>query len=194
MTQPSGAEFSGADVSGAGAIRASDADRDAAAEKLADAVATGRLTLADHDRRLDALFAAVTTDQLAAVTADLPALPAQRSALYRAVDTHRCVVVGGQVQRAGRFSIGRFCSVFAAFGRVDLDLRAAVPTQDQVTLTVRGLGGTVAIIVPAGWRLQDDVFVLGTRQAIERDGGDARAPILRVHGMVLGGTYRLTES
>jgi Domain of unknown function (DUF1707)/Cell wall-active antibiotics response 4TMS YvqF len=189
MTEPSGAQ-----PLGAGAVRASDADRDAAAEKLADAVATGRLTLADHDKRLDALFAAVTTDQLAAVTADLPALPVRRGALYRAVDTHRCVVVGGQAQRAGRFSIGRFCSVLAAFGRIDLDLRNAVPTQDQVTLTVRGLAGTVSIIVPAGWRLQDDVFVLGTRQAIERSEGDPQAPILRIHGVVLGGTYRLTET
>jgi hypothetical protein len=187
-------ETSGAQPLGPGAIRVSDADRDAAAEKLADAVATGRLTLADHDQRLDALFAAVTTDQLAAVTADLPALPARRGALYRAVDTHRCVVVGGRVQRGGRFSIGRFCSVLAAFGRVDLDLRTAVPTQDQVTLNVRGLAGTVAIIVPPGWRLQDDVLVIGTRQAIERPGGDASAPMLRVHGLVLGGTFRLTET
>ena len=39
-------------------LLASDADRDAAASALADAVAAGRLSLAEHNTRLDALFAA----------------------------------------------------------------------------------------------------------------------------------------
>ena len=105
-------------------ILASDADRDEAASALADAVASGRLSLADHNARLNALFAARTQDQVpAAVTADLPALPARRGALYRAVDPYRCVVIGGSAQRAGRFAIGRFCSLTAAFGSFDLDLR-----------------------------------------------------------------------
>jgi hypothetical protein len=184
MTEPGGTE----------ALRASDADRDAAAEKLAEAVATGRLSLADHNARLDAMFAAVTSDQLAAVTADLPALPVRRSGLYRAVDAHRCIAVGGQAARAGRFSIGRFCNVVAVFGRVDLDLRAAVPTQDQVTLTVRGVAGTIAIVVPPGWQVRDEVVVLGSRRAIERPDGNDRAPLLAVRGTVLGGSYTLTEA
>jgi hypothetical protein len=117
-------------------ILASDADRDEAASALADAVASGRLSLADHNARLDALFAARTQDQVAAVTADLPALPARRGALYRAVDPYRCVVIGGSAQRAGRFAIGRFCSLTAAFGSFDLDLRTAAPSQDEITLTV----------------------------------------------------------
>lgn len=60
--------------------RASDADRDAAAGALADAVAAGRLSLAEHNTRLDALFAAVTEDQVSAVVADLPARPVRRTA------------------------------------------------------------------------------------------------------------------
>lgn len=62
-------------------ILASDADRDAAAGALADAVAAGRLSLADHSGRLDALFAARTRDQVLALTADLPALPVRRGGL-----------------------------------------------------------------------------------------------------------------
>jgi Domain of unknown function (DUF1707) len=176
------------------AIRASDADRDAAAEALAEAVASGRLSLADHNARLDAMFAAVSADQVAAVTADLPALPARRGALYRAADPYHCVVIAGQAQRAGRFRIGRFCSAVAVFGRLDLDLRAAVPGQDQVTLTVRSLAGTVAIIVPPGWRVQDEVLVLGTRRAIERKGGNAVAPLLKLTGIVLGGSFQLSDA
>ena len=89
-------------------LLASDADRDAAASALADAVAAGRLSLAEHNTRLDALFAARTQDQVAAVTTDLPALPVRRGALYRAVDPYRCVVIGGSARRVGRFPIGRF--------------------------------------------------------------------------------------
>ena len=44
-------------------ILASDADRDAAASALADAVAAGRLSLADHEPRLNDLFAAKTVDR-----------------------------------------------------------------------------------------------------------------------------------
>src|SRR5215472_10649461 len=105
------------------AVRASDADRDAAAEALADAVASGRLSLAEHSSRLDAMYAAVTANEVAAVVADLPSLPAKRSGLYRAVDPHKVMVIGGQAQRAGRFRIGRFCSSTAIFGSVDIDLR-----------------------------------------------------------------------
>lgn len=177
-----------------GAIRASDADRDAAAEALAEAVASGQLSLAEHNARLDVMFAAVTSDQVAAVTADLAARPARRGALFRAVDPYRCVVIGGHAQRAGRFRIGRFCSAIAIFGRLDLDLRAARPSQDEVTLTVRAAAATVTIIVPPDWRVQDQVLVLGTRRAIDRSDERGSGPLLRLRGTVVGGTFRLSEA
>src|ERR1700678_3929322 len=110
-------------------ILASDADRDAAASALADAVAAGRLSLEEHNARLAALFAARPQDQLSAVTADLPALAVKRGALYRAVDPYRCVVIGGSASRVGRFPIGRFCGVTAAFAGFDLAPAAAAPSQ-----------------------------------------------------------------
>jgi hypothetical protein len=174
-------------------IRASDADRDAAASALADAVAAGRLSLAEHNTRLDALFSAATAGQVAAVTADLPALPARRGALYRAVDPHRCVVIGGSARRVGRFAIGRFCSVTAAFGGLDLDLRAAVPSQEEITLTVRSVAARVAITVPPGWRVVNQVFVAGRRQAMDDREGKPGQPVLRLSGACLGGTFVLTQ-
>ena len=174
-------------------ILASDADRDAAASALAEAVAAGRLSLADHDARLDALFAARTQDQVSAVTADLPALPVRRSGLYRAVDQHRCVVIGGSAQRAGRFPIGRFCTVTVAFGGLDLDLRAAVPSQEEITLTVWGLAARVSIVVPANWRVTNQVFVAGSSQAMADRDGSPGEPLLRLRGTCLGGSFRLAQ-
>ncbi len=176
-----------------GAVRASDADRDAAAEALADAVASGRLSLTEHSARLDAMYAAATSGQVAAVVADLPSLPAKRSGLYKAVDPYKIVVVGGQAQRAGGFRIGRFCSVIALFGRIDVDLRTAVLSQDQVTITVRSLASSVSIIVPKGWRVQEQVFVLGSRSAIDSRDDLSNAPMIRLRGTMLGGSFKLSD-
>ena len=56
-------------------VRASDADRDAAAGLLNEAFAEGRLTADEHDQRLSAAYAARTWQQLRQLTADLPASP-----------------------------------------------------------------------------------------------------------------------
>jgi DUF1707 SHOCT-like domain len=174
-------------------IRAGDADRDAAASPLADAVAAGRISLTEHNARLDALFAAVTRDQVAAVTADLPALPVKRTALYRAADPYRCVVIGGSARRVGRFSVGRFCTLAVAFGSLDLDLRAAVPSQAEIGLTVWGVAARVGITVPAGWQVINQVAVLGASRAIADTQGGAGQPLLRLRGACVGGTFSLTQ-
>jgi len=67
-------------------MRASDADRDAAAVALGEHYARGRLTLGELDARLDAALTAITHGELSQVTQDLPdltMLPAQ-VALFRA--------------------------------------------------------------------------------------------------------------
>ena len=56
-------------------VRASDADRDAAAGLLNEAFAEGRLTADEHDQRLSAAYAARTWEQLRQLIADLPAPP-----------------------------------------------------------------------------------------------------------------------
>ena len=52
--------------------RASDADRDAAAGLLNEALAEGRLTADEHEQRLSAAYAARSWQQLHQLTADLP--------------------------------------------------------------------------------------------------------------------------
>jgi uncharacterized protein DUF1707 len=54
-------------------IRASDAEREAVADRLREAATTGLLTLAEADERQAAAYAAVTRDELGPLTADLPA-------------------------------------------------------------------------------------------------------------------------
>lgn len=63
-------------LAGAGApqMRASDADRDAAAAVLGAAFAEGRLTADEHGERLRAAYAARSWQQLRQLTVDLPGL------------------------------------------------------------------------------------------------------------------------
>jgi hypothetical protein len=58
------------------AMRASDADRDACAERLAIALQEGRLDLAEYHDRLTLAMRAKTMGDLAPLTGDLPAPPA----------------------------------------------------------------------------------------------------------------------
>ncbi|WP_020502182.1 DUF1707 SHOCT-like domain-containing protein [Sciscionella marina] len=53
-------------------MRASDAEREAVAGRLADAMGEGRLDLAEYEHRLDRANQAVTTDELDALHGDLP--------------------------------------------------------------------------------------------------------------------------
>jgi Domain of unknown function (DUF1707) len=54
-------------------LRASDADREQAAERLSHATAEGRLTADELEERLEALYAARTYGELDPLVADLPA-------------------------------------------------------------------------------------------------------------------------
>jgi hypothetical protein len=63
------------------AVRASDAERDQAAEVLRAAYADGRLTRAELDERIAAAYAAKTRADLSGLTSDLPgAISAERGA------------------------------------------------------------------------------------------------------------------
>jgi hypothetical protein len=64
-------------------LRASDADRDATADRLRRHHTDGRLDQDEFQERLDRCFAAKTMGELAELTRDLPADPAQRGATGR---------------------------------------------------------------------------------------------------------------
>ena len=71
-------------TSGEPAVRASDAERDQAAEILRVAYAEGRLTRAELDERTGAAYAAKTRADLSGLTSDLPgAVPAEATAYGR---------------------------------------------------------------------------------------------------------------
>jgi hypothetical protein len=78
-------------------MRASDADREAAADRLRDAHAEGRLSIDEFQERFDEAYAAKTLGELAVVTRDLPV---GSGALAAAADRPPTPYVGrGHVRR-----------------------------------------------------------------------------------------------
>jgi hypothetical protein len=93
------------------APRASDADRDIAADILCAAVGDGRLTLDELDERLGAALSARTTTELAALIADLPGRrpvpppqrtePATRWSLIQSLADARPALTSATASRCG---------------------------------------------------------------------------------------------
>jgi hypothetical protein len=101
---------------GCGRFRASDADRDQVIDVLKAAFVQGRLTKDEFDARVGAALASRTYADLAAHTADLPAVllgaqpmrePARRSArpqMTKVVRSRACVIIAAG-RRAGSFCL-----------------------------------------------------------------------------------------
>ena len=91
-------------------LRIGDADREAAAARLREHYAQGRLTLEEFNQRLDAVFAATTEGQLRHITRDLPHVPAPGTALPVAAHagrerSRRDYQSGGWRPRLGLFPV-----------------------------------------------------------------------------------------
>lgn len=74
-------------------LRAADADRQAAAERLGGAVAEGRLDLDEYEERLQHAYAARTYGELDRLLADLPPTPAPEPPRASPAITARSLIV-----------------------------------------------------------------------------------------------------
>jgi Domain of unknown function (DUF1707)/Cell wall-active antibiotics response 4TMS YvqF len=127
-----------------GAVRASDAERDATVERLRDAAAEGRLTLEELADRIEAASRAVTRGELTLLLSDLPApLPAIQAdvAPVRAL---------GDVKRSGAWVVPAQSRYRSWMGHIKLDLREARISGPEVHIHAWALFGTIDLLVPEG--------------------------------------------
>jgi hypothetical protein len=134
-------------TAGCGRYRASDADRDQVIDVLKAAFVQGRLTKDEFDARVGATLAARTYADLAAHTADIPAVllgaqplrePARgpaRPQLTKVVRSRACVIIA-----AGRRA-GSFC---LAVGGVSHPQAWSVASQQKTQDRVVGVWGSAA--------------------------------------------------
>ncbi|EFL32418.1 conserved hypothetical protein [Streptomyces viridochromogenes DSM 40736] len=152
-------------------LRASDADRERVAEILRDALAEGRLDMAEFEERLDATYAARTYGELAPITRDLPAagVTAPAVSLTKEPATTEAGgagwpgrITGGEgsstwavavmsgFQRKGRWTMPRKFTCFAFWGGGEIDLREANFADREVEINAIAIMGGVDVIVPPG--------------------------------------------
>ncbi|MER8220097.1 DUF1707 domain-containing protein [Streptomyces sp. NPDC094143] len=148
-------------------LRASDADREKVADVLRDALAEGRLDMAEFEERLDATYRARTYGELAPITRDLPvpgvtAPVVSLSKEPAAGPGWSGRIVGGEgsstwavavmsgFQRKGRWTMPRRFTCFAFWGGGEIDLREADFTEREVEINAIAIMGGVEVVVPPG--------------------------------------------
>jgi hypothetical protein len=184
-----------------GNLRASDADREQVATVLSTAYAEGRLTLEEHDERVDQLMAAKTFDDLIPITRDLvvigtpTAVAAPQPSSRFTIDTtaqnsqsDKMIAIFGGITRSGKWRVRKNIQALALFGGMDLDLRNAIFEAPVVEISGFWCFGGLDIKVPEGIDVRDQTAgVFGGTDI--RDIGDPApgAPILVIKGMTLFG-------
>jgi len=192
-------------------LRASNADREAVAQKLQSAMAEGRLTVNELQERLDVVYASKTLAELEPVTWDLPGhtdlvpkspvlpqrvVPAPAGApaagLARVVggtptSTVAIGVMSGAT-RNGPWVLPVQFTALAIMGGVDLDLTNASFASREVTITAVAVMGGIDITVP------EDITVVvngfGFMGAFEDNANvraDPNGPVVRINGLALMG-------
>ena len=179
------------------AILASNAERDAAAQRLQVAFAEQRLTDEEFDQRIRAALTARTTADLDQLTADLPADVPGLSQAGLAVPGRKpgrfVVTFKNSIRRSGRWPVPKKL-VFGVYkGTGLLDLRAADLTAPVTTIRAVIYKSRTEIVLPPGVQLE--LGGLGVSadcdpaaQAIRPD-----APVVRVVGYGYKSTIGVTN-
>lgn len=193
-------------------LRASDADRERVAEVLRDAVAEGRLDMAEFEERLDATYQARTYGELTPITRDLPGAGVTAPAVSmvkrpagggswpdRIVggegSSRWGVAVMGGFQRRGRWTVPRQFNSFAFWGGGELDLREANFAGREVVLNCVAIMGGVNVIVPPGVEVvvRGIGIMGGFDHGQEGVPGDPGAPRVIIQGFAFWGGVGVTR-
>ncbi|MDT0278394.1 DUF1707 domain-containing protein [Blastococcus goldschmidtiae] len=147
---PAGRGPGDAEVAG---VRASDQDRETLVARLQQALAEGRLDLDEFGQRAGAAYAAVTTAELAALVADLPAEAPVEIVGTRAPEEQTSVF--GDITLAGP-TVPRRASTVSGDVRMDLRGLRTVPRKrevlpaDRLDLYLSTVFGDVDVVVAEG--------------------------------------------
>ncbi|MGY1829202.1 DUF1707 domain-containing protein [Geodermatophilus sp. SYSU D01180] len=165
------------------AVRASDAEREAAVTRLQTALAEGRITVDEFGERAQAAYAATTTDQLAPLLADLPAAPQVEIVGSRPPATRAAVV--GDVRLDARTPLPR--RVRTGIGDIRVDLRDLRTDAEVVELELTTVIGDVDVVVAEGVEAELDGWtVIGDRKVglapVPRLAGTPRV-VVRAHAL-----------
>ncbi len=177
-------------------MRASDADRERVAKILHDAMAEGRLTVAELDDRLRTVYAAKTFGELVPVTSDLPVpgpLPVTAprgdhiARLGGTPTGSTSIAIMSGADRKGSWVVPARYNAVAIMGAVDLDLTQARFTTRETVITVFAFWGGVDIVVPDDVDVRvDGVGIVGAFDNRVRDNSAPEgSPVVRIAGVAI---------
>jgi Domain of unknown function (DUF1707) len=147
------------------AIRMSDADREAVAERLHRAVGEGRLTLDEFEQRVAGVHAARTFAEVEPYVADLPGGPVAPPAPEHA----ELRTLASSLKRQGRWVVPQRLSVTARAGSVKLDFTDAVLSHHVVEIDLNVTAGSTVLVLPPGATADID--------GVEMIAGNAKAKV-----------------
>ena len=181
-------------------LRASDADRERAAETLRHAAGEGRLTMDELDERLNSAYASRTRAELERLVADvvvpgeeplaaraprrLPVRPGEGGARW-------LVAIMSGCERKGRWRLREQITSLNIMGGADLDLNDAELAAERTELTIFSLMGGAEVYVPEGLNVEvSDFALMGGNEVDVRDSRpDPGGPVLHVRLIsIMGGT------
>ncbi|MFF4370370.1 DUF1707 domain-containing protein [Streptomyces sp. NPDC001594] len=191
----------------AASMRASDADRERVVERLRDAVAEGRLDMAEFEERLEAAYKSRTYAELEPLTGDLPA-PESSSAFSYAPGavsatssswqsriggtsaSSSAVAIMSGFQRKGHWTVPAQFNAVAFWGGGELDLREADFAAPEVVITCVAIMGGIEITVPPG--VEVDVRGIGVMGGFDQGRSlenrpEPGAPRVIVNGLAFWG-------
>ncbi|WP_433660654.1 DUF1707 SHOCT-like domain-containing protein [Nocardia sp. CA-128927] len=165
------------------AVLVGHADREIAARQLHIAVEEGRLDLLELDRRLITVYSARTTDELVAVTADLPMAAAAREPIELSVGS-------GSRKKAGQWTVPAEITAECSSGSITIDFTKAFCPHREVALHASVGSGDIELIVPRGWMVDVDRVRAKSGDVYSKVIGPVLvgAPLLRVDGRVGSGS------
>ncbi|MET7683697.1 DUF1707 domain-containing protein [Streptomyces sp. NPDC005423] len=176
---------------GALALRASHADRDRVVDVLSRAAGDGLLSAEELDERVEAALTARTRGELAALTADLPALSGVLPAAVK--DVARIEQRGASVRRGDGWVVPRRLEIDSSLGEVTLDFTHAVLTESTLRIDLDMSHGALRLMTRPGIVIDADSLVTEFADVRIRPAGRPETPVvLRVeiagrlsHGRVL---------
>jgi len=179
-------------------LRAADTDRERIADVLREAAGDGRLSMAELDERLDAVYAAKTYAELEPITRDLPAtgagyVPSTTAAAdparfgAQATSAGAVAILGG-FSRKGDWVVPKTFNAFMFMGGGEIDMRDARFEDREVSIHIVAIMGGCEIIVP------DDATVrvtgIGVMGAFEHTVSGAETPggpLITISGLAFMG-------
>jgi len=149
--------------------RASDADRERAAEHLRRAGGDGRLTVDELGDRVQHAYEAQTRGELERLLRDVEegapvARRPESGVVVRPGDggARWVVAVMSSTARAGRWRVAPRCAVLNIMGDAKIDLNDAELAADDVEITVLSVMGSTTVYVPEDLRVEiSDIGIMG---------------------------------